>query len=91
MPDMADIVEPPNDARGHAHGAKSKYPWGEWTDGQWRLAVPGVDYTCKDATFAFNVYQQGYRRGLVAQTRSLPGKGIMFRFITKKEKKGGST
>lgn len=87
MPDMAEIVDPPEDARGNAGIRKSKYPWAEWTDGQWRLAVPGVDYTCKDATFQFNVYQQGYRRGLTAQTRAIPGKGVMFRFI---RTKGGS-
>lgn len=87
MPDMAEIVDPPEGAGGNARRRKSKYPWAEWADGEWRLAVPGVDYTCKDGTFQFNVYQQGYRRGLRAETRFIPGKGVMFRFT---RPKGGS-
>ncbi|NUT27689.1 MAG: hypothetical protein HOV84_17495 [Streptomyces sp.] len=82
---MAEIIDPPSSARGgDPHGRKSKYPWKEWTDGHWRLAVSGVDYTCKDGSFQFVVYQQGYRRGLQAQTRVISGKGVAFRFIPKK-------
>lgn len=87
MPDMAEIVDPPSSARGGPQRRPVKYPWQEWTDGHWRLAVPGVDYTCKDGTFQFQCYQQGYRRNLRAETRRIEGKGVMFRFIPKE---GGS-
>lgn len=86
MPDMADIIDPPDRVRGRPHGRPSRYPWQEWTDGQWRLAKRGEDYVCKDASFQYLVYQQGYRRGMSGQALVCED-GVKFRFI---RKKGGS-
>jgi hypothetical protein len=83
MPPMADIVDPPEFTRGRP----PKYPWDEWTDGQWRHARRGVDYTSRDSTFQNTLYVHGHRFGLQAQTRATDT-GVTFRFIPLK---GGSS
>lgn len=56
-----------------------KYPWQEWTDGQPREAVRGVDYTCPDNSFRTACHQAARIRGLRVAVR-ITESGVAFQF-----------
>lgn len=74
---MAYVVEPPDDHRERPQ-RQDRYPWHEWTDGQWRQAVRGEDYRITDEGFRSCLYNYARIRGLKAESRKNED-GVVFR------------
>lgn len=47
------------------------YPWHQWTDGQWRIAEPGVDYA-DSVSFVATGRRWAARRDLVFEHYAVP-------------------
>lgn len=59
----------------------SKYPWDEWTDGEWRWAQRRVDYDTTREGFRAVLHGHARRKGLVCETYTDNlNPGIRFRF-----------
>lgn len=78
---MAYVVEPP-DTRPSRAKTIARYPWHEWTDGQWWQAVRGEDYTITDDGFRSCLYSYASLKGLRGESRK-NDEGVMFRFQPK--------
>jgi hypothetical protein len=78
MGGMAEVVKAPDDL-GRARGYR-RYPWDEWTDGQWRHAVAGVDYDTPDESFRNRLYRVASLRGLSVRTHIVHAGRVAFAF-----------
>lgn len=71
---MAKEIQPddlPTDAR-------TKYPWDQWTNGNWWQARKGEDFNGDLEGFRSNLYAYTKRHGLRAETRA-SGDTVAFR------------
>jgi hypothetical protein len=50
--------------RASASGRTMRYPWDDWTDGQWWLCVADVDYMTSRDAFTAGLYAQAASRGM---------------------------
>jgi hypothetical protein len=75
---MAHIIDPLTLERAKP-GAQPLYPWGEWTDGLWREAVLGEDFTVPPKSFRSCLYHHARTHGLTVHTR-LTKDGVAFCF-----------
>lgn len=76
---MADIIDP-STVKSIRRGRTPKYPWAEWSDGQWREAVRGEDYTTTDKGFKSTLYGHAVRTGLRTEMFQTE-RGVAFRFV----------
>lgn len=65
-----------------------KYPWDEWTDGQWREAEKGLDFDCTALSFATAVYHHARVSGKKAVT-SVDGDFVLFQLRPAEEEQDG--
>lgn len=75
---MAEIVDPEHADRLQRGAPLPRYPWPEWSDGQWRRAVRGSDFTCTAQSFRNNAYAYANRNGLKAEV-IMTKEGVLFR------------
>jgi hypothetical protein len=62
----------------------SRYPWAEWSDGQWRQAVAGEDYTITGEGFRSCLYAYARAAGLRAASRKNET-GVVFRLCPERK------
>lgn len=74
---MAYIVEPPDAHTSRARTVR-RYPWAQWSDGQWRQAVRGEDYKITDGGFRACLYRYAQAAGRTAESRK-NDLGVVFR------------
>lgn len=63
------IHEPGKRAFPHASasGIRLRYPWGDWTDGQWWLLVERLDYQVHQDAFVAGLHGRALRDGTRAE------------------------
>lgn len=68
---------------------RRKYPWHDWTDGDWWRLTDGLDYTIATTAFRSVAFNHARRHGYKIQTKQVEG-GIFIRFtpIKKTESTG---
>lgn len=63
----------------NAQETQSRYPWDDWTTGEWWMAVKGVDFFCEPNSFRMAVIMHGRRRS-IKSTTYVVGQAVLFRF-----------
>ena len=66
-------------------GARSVYPWSDWTDGEWWLLKQGADYPTATKVFQSVARNHARRHGYTLQTQ-LTDDGTFIRFTRKEAK-----
>lgn len=80
---MKDMKISSNQQQPQSNQRMATYPWEDWTDGVWREATVGEDFTCKPQSFAVQVHKYARTHGLTANTEvepwHLPAGTVRFR------------
>lgn len=75
---MAERADPSSVPR--PRPGRRKYPWHEWTDGDWWRLKRGADYKVTDDAFRSITFTHARRNGLKVRTRLYDG-GIFIQFF----------
>lgn len=76
---MAEVLNSDEAAQLGLRGAKSKYPWSEWSDGQTWKITQGQDFEISPHSFCTQLYNRAGKIGKKVSC-SVLGDQIVFRF-----------
>lgn len=75
---MAEVVNP-DELRLGLKGAKPKYPWSDWCDGQTWKITRGQDFEITPRSFCTQLYNRARKIGMKASA-AINGDQVIFRF-----------